>query len=186
MKCEKCGIELVNSLFAEEFESPYLTSCSKCNQKLFITTMDDDVEPVYFELTLGKCEGEYPYVEPFLTWMEAYPKPEDADVSMVKFIKEYWVYLHHLCIIAHLVDQQWMDFCVTADKRWVQQKCPCLLTTHTQFLVQPNESGEYIGSLGTKFLEYCPDNWGVFFTDGTRFFDARLGNKDLVERQLLL
>lgn len=107
---------------------------------------------VHFEVNDWFTGRDYPDVEPFLTWMK-----DDLNLQLRN---NEWAKQNRLCIITQFVDMS-VNFCVTADETWVTQNCPCLLTTHTQFLVHPNKYGEYIGKFNDVFLAYSPENYGV-------------------------
>ena len=123
--------------------------------------MMNKIELVHFEVNNWFSGRDYPNVEPFLSWLK-----DDLNLQLKN---DEWAKQNKLCIIMQFVDMS-VNFCVTATKDWVEHNCSCLLTTHKQFVVQPNESNEYIGKFGDKFLEYSPENWGVhqsLFEDGS-------------------
>lgn len=109
-------------------------------------------EVVYFELNNWFAGRDYPNEEPFLSWMR--------DDLNIKFDNDEWVKENKLCVVFDFVDMS-QNFCITATKKWVENNCPKLLTTHTEYLRCPDEYGDVYGRFGHKFLEYNEDNFGV-------------------------
>lgn len=111
-------------------------------------------EVVYFELNNWFPELYYPNEEPFLTWMG-----RDYDFL---FDDEAFVRKNRLCIVESVIDQS-INFCVTAEKKWVEENCPKLLTDYQQFLRQPDSDGKVYGNFGDEFLEFKESNIGTHY-----------------------
>lgn len=107
---------------------------------------------VYFELNNWFAGNDYPYDEPFLSWMR-------NDLK-IKFRNKEWVKENKLCVVFDFVDMS-QNFCITTTKEWVENNCPKLLTEYTKFLRLPDENGEVQGQFGHWFLEYKEDNFGI-------------------------
>lgn len=140
----------------------------------------DDI--IYFELNNWMPGVDYPYAEPFLTWMK-------SDLEL-RLANEEWCKENKICVLIDTID---MSFCflVTATRAWVEENCPKLLTDgecgwysimaeydkeqdkivdkkvyhpcrYSKFVCKPDEDGEVRGWLGGwKFLEYKEENFGV-------------------------
>ena len=112
-------------------------------------------EVVYFELNNWFCGEDYPADEPFITWM---------DMWIDAFCNKMWVEHNKLCVVMFPVDMS-VNFLITAPKKWVEVRCPKLLTEHKRFLryPDPDEEGIVYSRLYTDipFLEYKPENFGI-------------------------
>ena len=104
---------------------------------------------IYFELNDWEPNKYYPDEEPFKTWMETLPFP---------LIDDKWAKENKLCIVYELIDQS-MNYCITANKEWVEKNCPRLLTHYQQFLRESEDNIVY-GHWRTEFLKYIPENFG--------------------------
>lgn len=113
-------------------------------------------EIIYFELNNWFSGRDYPAEEPFLSWLK--------DDLNIRFNNEEWVEENKLCVVRDLVDMS-TNFCITATKEWVNENCPNLLTTYTQYLREPDEDGDVYGRFGHEFLEYCEENFGITEVD---------------------
>ena len=110
---------------------------------------------VYFELNNWYCGKDYPDEEPFVSWLE-------DDCNLI-FENEKWIKENELCVYSELIDMS-CNFCVTAKREWVEKNCPTLLTKHKEFLryPEPNWHNNVYSKFGHQFLEYKPENIGLF------------------------
>lgn len=129
-------------------------------------------EVVYFELNDWFAGRDYP-----------------VDGSLKQFVEEYlfskddWCRDNKLCVRAGNIDMS-VNWCITAPRDWVEQKCPELLgddsytyviMTHgrggtykteykekySSFLRYEDEFGRVFGRFDWPFLEYTTENLGV-------------------------
>lgn len=107
-------------------------------------------EIVYFELNNWTPEKDYPYEEPFITWMR-YP--------IFFFLDEEWTKSNKLVVDVHDIDMS-VNFLISAPKSWVENNCPSLLTKYTKFLRYKNEYGDVEGTYDF-FTEYYDENIGI-------------------------
>lgn len=113
-------------------------------------------EVVYFELNNWFAGEDYPYAEPYTSWM--------CNDLKIQFRDEQWVKDNKLCVVMSFVDMS-QNFCITATKDWVEKNCPSILTEHNKFLRFPDEDGDVYGRFDHKFLEYGEANFGIHWVD---------------------
>lgn len=130
---------------------------------------------VYFELNDWFGGRDYPYCEPFKTW-----------VSNNRFITDdAWCKKNKLAVLCGNYDMS-INWCITATESWVMENCPQLLShekytyivrtnsrdgfkdveksgSFDSFIRTPDENGEVYGRFGWKFLEYTEENFGVHY-----------------------
>lgn len=115
-------------------------------------------EIVYFELNHWSTDY-FPDCEPYLTWMED---------EVLQFRNQEWIKENKLVVVETLVDMS-CNYCITAPRKWVEENCKEILTTHKQFLREPDEDGNIYGQFGCPFLEYTEENIGYWFAGWDEF-----------------
>ena len=109
-------------------------------------------DTIYVEFNNWMPGIHYPDAEPFNSWMK-----DDLNIA---FNNESWVKENKLCVVRSLVDMSF-NFCITANRGWVEQNCPELLAKYTKFLRYPEEDGCVYGQFGHRFLSYSEENIGI-------------------------
>ena len=120
-------------------------------------------EIIYFELNNWFPDRDYPNAEPFTSWL-------DFNWGGCVLQNEDWCKENQLCVIWTHVDMS-SNYCVTAQKDWVEQVCPELLTKYTKFLRYPNPKydNEVYGQFGHSFLEWSPEHFGSMFVEDDEY-----------------
>lgn len=122
--------------------------------------MTDDV--VYFELNNWFAGDDYPAEEPFISWM--------GNDLRLYFCNDDQMKAEKLCVKRDTLDMS-ANFCITAPRSWVEEHCPKLLTDYKQFVSEPEYEGDIPTSKnGYRFLEYCPENFGITWASGSESF----------------
>ena len=114
--------------------------------------MSGNEDFVFFELNNWFPGEHYPDAEPFVSWM-------GNDLNL-KFGNDAWVKENRLFVRAQIVDMS-VDFCIVAERKWVEENCPELLTKYAEFLRFPDEDGVVEGQFGTRFPDPYEDGSGV-------------------------
>ena len=138
------------------------------------------MDVVYFELNNWFAGRDYPDEEPFTTWC--------GNDLRLYFLNEDWVKENNLCVVAENIDMS-VNWCITALKSWVLEKCPKLLDqdasttvvftttglegttqreetySYKEFLREPDEDGFVYGNFGTEFLEWSEENVGIHWRE---------------------
>ena len=129
--------------------------------------MDND-EVVYFEFNNWEPGKYYPDEEPFTDWLD--------DDCRQAFCSANWIKKNKLVVVTSLIDMS-INYCITAPKSWVEQRCPKLLTEFTQFLrpfEEDKDEQPILGMFGNEFLPYTKENIGLhhqYLKDGEWVFD---------------
>lgn len=124
-------------------------------------------EIIYFELNHWSTEF-YPDEEPFISWMsDYYETKEEEEKSWIRESEVLDKYCkdNELVMVVTIVDMS-VNFCVTAKRTWVEQTCPKLLDTYTQYIRESEDDEPPIGYFGSPFLEYTLENIGVHYYSG--------------------
>lgn len=142
------------------------------------------MESIFFELNNWFSGRDYPYEEPFTTW-----------ISERQLTKEDWVEENGLVVVCGPLDMS-LNYCVTAPKDWVENNCPNLLsddgydyevlvyskgenkivTEHRDYkdFLRFSEEGDEVpeGRWGMPFLPYAKSNVGVHWVDIENDYDV--------------
>lgn len=112
-------------------------------------------EIIYFEINNWFVRRDYPDTPFFISALK-------NDLKQ-KFLNEKWIKENKLCVLHTVVDLS-HNYCVTATKSWVENKCPELLTEkYNNFLRYPEEDCELPdANLAGYFLVYKEENIGLF------------------------
>lgn len=120
--------------------------------------MTDEV--IYIELNNWFPGSEYPNDEPYLTWFE--------DDLHIPFLDEEWVKENRLVVGVEMIDVSF-NFCITAQKKWVEENCPNILTEYQNFLRTKEDDGVAYTMFGLPFLDYTEENIGIHYGDGGEY-----------------
>lgn len=115
-------------------------------------------EIVYFELNHWDTDY-FPDCEPYLTWM---------DDKVLQFRNKEWLKENKLVVVETLIDMS-CNYCITAPRKWVEKNCKEILTTHQQFLRNPDKYCNIYGQCGCPFLKYTEENIGYWFAEWNKY-----------------
>lgn len=122
--------------------------------------MDKDNGIVYFEFNDWAPEY-HPPVEPYISWICSSSEKK----YYINFRDEQWIKENNLVIVESLVDMS-LNYCVTARREWVEEHCPDLLTTYSEFLRTPEDDEDTpTGQWGCPFLEWTEENIGLHIAE---------------------
>ena len=113
-------------------------------------------EYVYFELNNWIPNEDYPNKEPYISLCTGARKGKDGSFYWEEPLLRQNDYCikNRLSVVSSVVDMS-MNFCVVAEREWVEKNCPDLLTTYKKFIRQEDEGN-------TPFwLIDSPDDYGV-------------------------
>ncbi len=124
-----------------------------------MTKESDSIEDIlYIELGNWFIGVDYPDSEPFRNWIRK-NRFKDTD----------WVKENKLVVAVYHIEMEAEQYCITAPRSFVEQKCPDLLGRYSSFLRKSP-----FGKWNLPFENYDSDNIGVhhFLVSETGFEEA--------------